>query len=202
VAFSASMNANLTRSPWRSFADWPLLLMPVHIAFLQLIIDTACTLVFEAEEPEADVMRRPPRKRDLRLFSRETLAIALLQGFSILAVCLGIFLLARRDHTADAARALTFVALVAAFVIVILVNRSWVQSAAVMLRVPNPAVRWVLLGAATLLAVAVLLPFARRLFHFNELHLPDLLLSLGTGLLCVLWFEVVKQVRRRAARDA
>ena len=184
------------------FADWPLLLMPVHIAFLQLIIDPACTLVFEAEKAEADVMRRPPRKRDLGLFSRETLAIALLQGFSILAVCLGVFLLARRDHSVDAARALTFVTLVTAFVSVILVNRSWVQSAAAMLRVPNPAVSWVLLGAAAVLAPALLLPFARRLFHFDKLHLPDLLLSLGTGLVCVLWFEVVKQVRRRATRHA
>ena len=78
------------------FADWPLLMLPVHIVFLQLIIDPACTLIFEAEQAEADVMRRPPRKRDVRLFSRETLSIALLQGFSILAVCLGVFLLARR----------------------------------------------------------------------------------------------------------
>ena len=144
-------------------------------------------------------MRRPPRKRDVGLFSRETLSIALLQGFSILAVCLGVFLLARRDHSDDAARALTFVTLVVAFVVVILVNRSWLRSAVAMFRVPNPAVRWVLLGAVTLLGVAVLVPFARRLFHFAPLHLTDLLLSLGAGLLCVLWFEVVKRVRRTRA---
>jgi len=47
------------------FADWPLLLMPVHIAFFQLTIDPACTLVFEAEKAEADVMRGPPPKRDV-----------------------------------------------------------------------------------------------------------------------------------------
>jgi Ca2+-transporting ATPase len=180
------------------FADWPLLILPVHIAFLQLIIDPACTLIFEAEQAEADVMRRPPRKRNVGLFSRETLSIALLQGFSILAVCLGVFLLARRDHSDEAARALTFVTLVVAFVVVILVNRSWLRSAVAMFRVPNPAVRWVFLGAVTFLSVAVLVPFARRLFHFAPLHLTDLLLSLGAGLLCVLWMEVVKRVRRRA----
>jgi len=178
------------------FADWPLLILPVHIAFLQLIIDPACTLIFEAEQAESDIMRRPPRKRDVGLFSRETLGIALLQGFSILAVCLSVFLLARRDHSDDAARALTFVTLVVAFVVVILVNRSWLRSAVAMFRVPNPAVRWVLLGAVGFLGVAVLVPFARRLFYFAPLHLPDLLLSLGAGLVCVLWFEVVKRVRR------
>ncbi len=181
------------------FADWPLLLLPVHIAFLQLIIDPACTLIFEAEQAEADAMRRPPRTREVGLFSRETLSIALLQGFSILAVCLGVFLLARSDHSDDAARALTFVTLVVAFVVVILVNRSWLRSAVAMFRVPNPALRWVLLGAVCVLGVAVLVPFARRLFHFAPLHLTDLLLSLGAGSLCVLWFEVVKRVRRLRA---
>ena len=117
-------------------------------------------------------------------------------------MCLGVFLLARRDHSADAARAQTFATLVVAFVVVILVNRSWTRSAVAMLRVPNPAVRWVLLGAPTFLALALLVPFARRLFHFAPLHPTDVLLSLGAGLVCVLWFEVVKRVRRRAKRPA
>ena len=178
------------------FAGWPLLILPVHIAFLQLIIDPACTLIFEAEPAEADVMRRPPRKRDAGLFSWDTLSIAILQGFSILAVCVSVFLLARRNHVDDAARALMFVTLVIAFVVVIVVNRSWVQSAVAMMRIPNSAVRWVLLGASAFLAVSVLVPFARRLFHFAPLHAPDLLMSLGAGLVCVLWFEVVKAIRR------
>jgi Ca2+-transporting ATPase len=181
------------------FSDWPLLLLPVHIAFLQLIIDPSCTLIFESERAEADVMRRPPRNRAVGLFSRETLGIALLQGFSILGVCLGIFLFARRGHSVDAARALTFVTMVVAFVVVILVNRSWVESALSMLRVPNAAVVWVLAGAAVLLSAAIWLPFARHLFHFAPLHAPDLLLSLSAGFLCVLWFEGVKRLRKRAS---
>ena len=54
------------------FADWPLLLLPVHIVFLELIIDPSCSLIFEAEEAEADVMQRPPRSPDERLFSMRT----------------------------------------------------------------------------------------------------------------------------------
>ena len=161
------------------FADWPLLLLPVHIVFLELIIDPSCSLIFEAEEAEADVMQRPPRSPTERLFSVRTIGVALLQGLSVLAVCLAVFLLARIDHTPDAARALTFATLVVAFLVVILVNRSWTRSLVAMLRVPNAAFRWVMLGTVVLLAAVLLVPFAQRLFHFAPLHARDLVLALA-----------------------
>jgi len=130
------------------------------------------------------------------LFSWPTVSVALLQGFSILAVCVAVFLKGRRDHPVDAARGLSFLTLVVGFVVVILVNRSWVRSAFAMLRMPNPAVVWVLLGTAAFLAIAVLVPFARQLFHFAPLHLTDALLILAAGLVCVLWFEVLKRARQ------
>jgi Ca2+-transporting ATPase len=180
------------------FADWPLLLLPVHIGFLELVIDPSCSLIFEAEEAEPDVMQRPPRKPDERLFSRRTISAAVLQGLSVLAVCVGVFLLARADHAAEAARALTFTTLVVAFLVVILVNRSWTRTFLAMLRVPNAAFRWVVGGTATLLAVVLFVPAVRGLFHFAPLHVVDLALSLAAGLACVLWFEVLKWHRRSA----
>jgi Ca2+-transporting ATPase len=176
------------------FADWPLLLLPVHIVFLELIIDPSCSLIFEAEEAEDNVMKRPPRNPDERLFSKRTIGLALLQGLSVLGVCLGVFMVARLNHPPEAARALTFATLVVASVVIILVNRSWTKSAFAMLRVPNAALRWVVLSTSVFLAVVLLLPFAQQVFHFAPLHAKDLILSLGAGLLCVLWFEVVKCV--------
>ena len=110
------------------FADWPLLLLPVHIVFLELIIDPSCSLIFEAEDAEANVMHRPPRNPDERLFSTRTIGVAVMQGLSVLGVCLAVFLLARKGHSADTARALMFATLVAAFIVIILVNRSWTRS--------------------------------------------------------------------------
>ncbi len=180
------------------FADWPLLLLPVHIAFLELIIDPSCTLIFEAEEAEADVMRRPPRNPNERLFSRRTIAVSALQGLSVLAACLAVFLLARADHAPDVVRALTFATLVLAFLTIILVNRSWTRSLVAMLRVRNAAFRWVAGGTLTILGVVLFVPFPQRLFHFAPLHPVDVALSAGAGLTCVLWFEAVKKLRRRA----
>ncbi|MEI6149252.1 MAG: cation-translocating P-type ATPase [bacterium] len=178
------------------FAGWPLLLLPIHIVFLELIIDPACTLIFEAEDAEANVMQRPPRSPDEKLFSMRSIGLAVMQGVSVLVVCLGVFLFARAGHSDDAARALTFTTLVVAFVVIILVNRSWTRSAWAMLRVPNAAMRWVVLGACALLAAVLVVPSAQRLFHFAPLHPMDLLLSIVAGLVCVLWFEFLKLVRR------
>jgi len=178
------------------FADWPLLLLPVHIVFLELIIDPACSLIFEAEHAEENIMRRPPRNPAERLFSTQTIGVAVMQGLSVLGVCLGVFLLARSSHSAEVARALTFASLVMAFIVIILVNRSWTRSAVTMLRVPNAALKWVVSGAVIFLAAILTIPLAQRLFDFAPLHLAHLAFSLGAGLICVLWFEFVKLAKR------
>ena len=183
-------------------ADWPLLLLPFHIAFLQLIIDPSCALIFEAESAEANVMKRPPRKPNERLFSMKTVGFAVLQGLSVLAACLGVFLLARTSHSADAARGLMFATLVVAFIVIILVNRSWTRSVFAMLRVPNPALLWVVLGACAILALVLLVPVVQKLFHFAPLHVTDVLMSLGAGVACVLWFELVKLIGARGTVSA
>ena len=180
--------------------DWPLLLLPVHIVFLELVIDPSCTLIFEAEEAEDDIMRRPPRHPEERLFSWRSIGLSLLQGASSLAVCIGVFLFAKDAHGVDAARTLTFVALVASFIAIIVTNRSWSRDLPNILRTPNRAQWWVVLGAAGLLAAILLVPVARELFHFAPVHPSDLLLSIGAGFLCVGWFESIKRLRRGRAR--
>ena len=142
-------------------------------------------------------MQRPPRRSTDRLFSRRTVVFSILQGLSVLAVSIGVFLYAARNHTEDASRALTFATLVVAFVAVILVNRSWSRSFISMVNVPNVAMRWVILGTAALLVVVLTAPPVQRVFHFAPLHIMDLGFSLGAGLVCVLWFELFKRHWRR-----
>ncbi|HEY5285333.1 MAG TPA: cation-translocating P-type ATPase, partial [Polyangia bacterium] len=180
------------------FADWPLLLLPTHIVFLELIIDPSCSLVFEAEEAEANVMKRPPVSAKDRLFSLHTVGFAVLQGLSVLAVCVGVFLVSHQDHTPEAARALTFVTLVTAFLVVLLANRSSVLTIVEGLRAPNTALWFVLSGAVGILTLVLLTSFGQRIFHFAPLHAHALLLSVGAGLACTLWFEALKLGRRWA----
>ncbi|MDR3682902.1 MAG: cation-translocating P-type ATPase [Geothrix sp.] len=179
------------------FPGWPLILLPVHIVFLELVIDPSCSLVFEAEEAEADVMRRPPRDPQERLFSLKSIGLAVLQGGTALAACLAVFLITRSSHGEASARALTFTTLVVSFLAIILANRSWKVSILGGLGNPNPALWWVLGSTTAFLVLVLAWPPARRLFHFERLEGPDLLLACSAGVASILWFEGLKVLRRR-----
>ena len=175
---------------------WPAVLMPVHILFLQLIIDPVCSIVFEAEPEEADIMQRPPRLPYARLFDAEILQRGLLQGSVLLIIVLAIFGLSLyRGMAADEARALTFTTLVLASIGLILTNRSWTRSALVTLRSPNPALWWVTSGAVVILALIIFLPVLSGLLSFGALHVLDVVLCTIAGLITFALFEAFKLIR-------
>jgi len=171
----------------------PLVLLPVHIAFLHLIIDPACTIVLEAQPAEANVMKRPPRNAKEPLFGRKTLGLAVLQGSGILVIVLGIFLLAlyRRQGELDA-RTLTFTTLILANLGLILSESSTSRLSFKILRSPNTALRWVMAGGFFFLLIVLYVPFLRNLFSFSVLHSLDLAICGLGGVISLLWFEQLK----------
>jgi P-type Ca2+ transporter type 2C len=177
---------------------WPLVLMPVHIVFLELIIDPACSLVFEAEPEEDDVMKRPPRHPEEPLFSRDIVILGLLQGFAVLAIVLAIFAVAfYRGQGAEDSRALAFTTLIVSNLALILANRSRTRTIVQSLRSRNGALPWVLGGAVVFLILLLSVPAVRHLFAFSKLHLNDLVLCLVAGLFSIAWFEGFKLLRAR-----
>jgi Ca2+-transporting ATPase len=183
------------------FAGWPLALLPIHIAFLHLVIDPACSIVFEAEPEEPDVMRRPPRDPRAPLFGRRVLATSLAQGGVVMIVVLGIFAASlQMGFGEERARALTFTSFLVANLGLIFTNRSW-SSAARHGRPTNRALWWVSGGAVAFLALVLTIAPLRAMFRFGALDLRVLALCLAAGIASVLWFEIVKLgARRRHAR--
>jgi P-type Ca2+ transporter type 2C len=183
--------------------NWPLILLPVHIAFLHLIIDPACSVVFEAEPADADVMTRPPRNPAEPLFGRRMLGFSLLQGLVALLVlvvlCGTVLALGWHDLKA---RALTFTALILANLGLILTNRSWSRSLAATFRVPNAAFWWVLVSALVFLGLVLWVPVIRDVFRFSPVHLADLGLCVAASAVPTLFFEGLKWRRRRRLRDS
>jgi Ca2+-transporting ATPase len=182
--------------------QWPLVLLPVHIVFLELIIDPACSVVFEAEAEEAGIMRRPPRNPEEPLFGKRIVLISLLQGLSVLAIVLGVFLTARAlGQGEDGARALAVVTLILSNLALILTNRSWTRTIWGMFRSPNAALVWVLGGTVIFISLILYVPFLRNMFRFSFLHPVDLLLCIAAAGVSVLWFEGLKILRRRSGRN-
>lgn len=171
----------------------PLVLLPIHVAFLHLIIDPACSIVLEAEPPEATVMQRPPRNPKEPLFGRKTVSLALLQGIGILMIVLIVFIVTLyRGQGELEARALTFTTLILANLGLILSESSTAPLRPKILRSPNVALRWVMGGGLFFLVIVLYVPFLRQLFSFSFLHPIDIAICAGGGLIGLLWFEQLK----------
>lgn len=180
---------------------WPLLLAPVHILFLQLIIDPACSVVFEAEPDEAGAMAAPPRPSDLRLFDLAVVGRGLAQGAGLLALLLGLHAWARAAGSPEAvARALTFSVLVLGNLALIAANRSW-QPGRAHRPGRNRAFGWISAATAVLLAGVLLVPAASRQFAFAlPPGWPHGFAGLVTTLLALGWFLAVKRLVGGRAR--
>jgi Ca2+-transporting ATPase len=195
--------AGMSLIPILADKSWPLVLLPMHIAFLELIIDPACSVVFEAEAEEPGVMQRPPRPATERLFSTRVLAISLLQGASVLAAVFAVYYVSLSTGHAEAdVRGLTFAALVIGNLGLILVNRSWSRSAfSGIRRDANTALGWVLGGAIVFLVMLLTVPPLRALFRFAPFHIVDVIWVVLAGVAGVAWFEFYKFVQSLRKRS-
>ena len=179
---------------------WPLFLFPVHVVFLEFVIDPACSVVFEAEASEENAMERPPRDPRQPLFDAQMLASGLGLGASVLATVFCVYWWGRGAGLGDdELRALGFAAIVFGNLALILANRSSERSIAATLARPNPALWWVMLGTLGALAAVVYVPALAELFRFAPLEAPHVLIALAAGAAGVLWFEILKLRRRRPA---
>lgn len=176
--------------------DWPLVLTPVHIVFLELIIDPACSIAFEAEPAEANVMERPPRNPNAPLFGMGQIVFSLFEGFvGLMAVLLVFGFSLYRGYGEAEVRTLTFATLVLGMLGLIFVNRSRSQNLWRVLRLPNRAVWWVAGGALTFLAAVIYIPQARAVFRFAELGWADLMVAISAPGMAVLCLEIAKVLR-------
>ena len=191
--------AGLTLVP--VLVGWPLILMPLHVLFLELVTDPACSIAFEAEPEEANVMKRPPRDPREQLFPRHRVMLSLLQGLTVLLSVLAVYAVARYwGHDETDCRTLAFATLVMGNVALIFTNRSWANTIWETQRTPNPALWWISGGALVVLALMLYVPFLRDFFRFSVMHPADVFVAGLAGFLGVLWFEVLKLVRRKFTR--
>ena len=173
--------------------------MPVHILFLQLIIDPACSIVFEAEPLEAGAMRVKPRPPSMPLFSREVWMRGLAQGVGLLCILLAMDWGARTHlhPSSDALRTLIFLVLILSNLGLILVSLSWGATRWWDALSRNATFIAMTLATMALLGAVLGIPAIRSLFAFEPLSRPLLAVGAVALVLAVGWFEMVKRLACR-----
>lgn len=173
--------------------NMPIIFFPAHIAFLELIIDPACSLVFEAEPEEKNIMNRPPRDLKKPLFDRRAIMISGLQGLAVLAASFGVLIGSLCLGRSEAeARTLTFTAIVFANLMLITTNLSWSKNFFQILCNGNRMLYWILGGTLATLIFILTVPVLREVFHFAPIAWVGLLAAFLAGVLSILWFEIAK----------
>jgi Ca2+-transporting ATPase len=176
---------------------WPMVLMPVHVVFLELIIDPACSIAFEAEKEEKNIMDRPPRGQKEPLFSRNTVIRSVMQGTLILVMLLAVYgFMLQQGRNEQDARGVIFAGLVLANIGLILSNRFSSSNVIASLRSENRALWWILGSAMVLLGLVLYIPPVRSLFNFGFMQPSDLAVCFGIGLMSIIGCEVIKLIAR------
>ena len=181
---------------------YPNIFSPVHIIFLELIMGPTCSIIYENEPMEKNTMLQKPRPFSTTFFNWKELATSVIQGSVITAGTLATYRYAvhagaGEQHT----RTMVFACLIAANVLLTLVNRSFDYSLLITIRYKNKLV-WLIIGITIL--ILLLLIYLKPLadfFGFERLNTADLFLSAGIGCLSVLWFEFFKWQKRRITRS-
>lgn len=175
------------------FSGYPLVLWPVHVVFMELIIDPSCSVIFEAEKAEKNVMSRPPRNLNEPFFGAKKILISCLQGVWVLLATLGIYFIALElGYDIGQVRAMTFTTLIIANVMTILTNRSWSESIFTILRTPNPTVKWVAGGALLFITLILTIPFLQKMFQFSAITVFEAIMVILVGISTIIWFELYK----------
>ncbi len=178
---------------------WPLLLGPIHIVFLELVMDPTCSIVFEVEPPARDVMNRRPRGRADRLFEARRVAFALVLGVGALVGPLVVVAVSHATEHLDAVvRTLGFTALIAADLALVFATRG-----ASMRRTrseQNPATPWMLVAVGALWLLAVAIEPLRALFSFGAANVLAVAAAILAGVVPVLALAAISGSRRPALR--
>jgi len=176
-----------------------LMLLPLQIMLLELIVDPTCSIVLERQPPERNLMEKKPRGKSEKLLSGKLMLKSVLQGLAIFAASFGsYYYILQSGGGADAARAMAIAVLMLANLFVVQVNCSDKDSVTATFK---PLMKDKIMWAAnilTFLMLAVILYTPLNVFlKLAPLSAPQFFIALGLAAASVLWYEIVKFLRRR-----
>lgn len=173
---------------------FPILLGPIHIALLEMVIDPVCSLVFEAEVEERNVMQRPPREPESALMPRALVGWSIIQGAAAVAAIAALLYWGWSSALPELQlRSLVYYALVTIVLGLVLVNRSFSTSLVRAVMRPNRALVAVVSTVFLFIAVAQYVPPVAGSLSFAPLGLREFVALAAVALAVLLLLETLKR---------
>ena len=171
---------------------YPNIFTPVHVIFLELIMGPTCSIFFEREPVEKNLMLLPPRNRAIRLFSVDELLVSIVQGLIITAGVLTLYFVFMQRHSIGETRTIVFTTIISANVFLTFADRSFTENIFQTIRYKNNLAAVVVIISSLFLASLHLVPAVRNLFQLAQVTLSEFMLCLAVAFVSVMWFEVYK----------
>jgi Ca2+-transporting ATPase len=176
---------------------FPNIFSPIHIIFLEIIMGPTCSILYENEPMEKNTMQLAPRKLSTTFFNWSELSISIVQGLTITAGTLSVYLYAIENGFDEAiTRTMVFTVLIFANIFLTLINRSFYYSIWTTLKYKNVLVPYILLITVAIMALLLFFPPFTRFFEFKVVSTAQISLSAGVGFITVIWFEIFKWFKR------
>jgi Ca2+-transporting ATPase len=177
---------------------YPNIFTPVHVILLELIMGPTCSIVYENEPLEQNLMLQKPRPFSTTFFNWSELFTSIIQGLAITAGVLLVYQLAVHEaHNEFITRTMVFTTLISANIALTFVNRSFIYSIFTTFRYKNKLVP-IIVGITIAITLSLLfVPTFTKFFGFERLGLNQIGISVGVGVLSALWYEIVKWVKRQ-----
>jgi len=176
---------------------YPNIFSPVHVITLELIMGPTCSIIFENEPIEKNLMINPPQSFTHNFFNYQELLGSTIQGLIIAIGALLMYQYALMDSAdEDTTRTMVFTTLVIANIFLTLVNRSFFYSIVTTLKYKNNLLSIMLSLTIGLLALMLFFIPARQFFEFAPLSSYHLFICIVVGIASVIWYELVKLARR------
>ena len=177
-------------------ATLPILLLPIHIVFMELIIDPVCSIAFEAEQEEKGIMQRKPRNASERFFGVPLLAYSVFKGILLLGMVIAVYFISIKEgHTDDEVRAIAFSSLIVGNVFLILTSLSDTRNVFSILKEKNRAIFIISITAIGLLILTFTSSFLQNVFKFKHPGYGHLVPALAAAGVMLLILEGIKITR-------
>jgi P-type Ca2+ transporter type 2C len=175
--------------------QFPNIFTPIHVIFLEIIMGPTCSIFYEREPAEKDIMSLPPRQRSLTMFTWKELLTSLLQGVIIaIGVLIMYYYFMNHGYQINYVRTMVFITLILSNVFLTFVNRSFIETINSTIKYKNNLAPWILIISALFLWSILYLPFIRNAFYLSKISVQHFLAAIAVSFSTTAWFELYKLI--------